>query len=229
MTEDKTDGSERPDTPVPFTMPEISDPRFIFSARRLAFQKWKNSIAESYPNYLEERGLALHASFREKVAHEDGLVNSRTSWLLVSQSILFAALVFWLENFVHYPGFWLIAVSLIAAGVISAVSTFISVRAAFFAINETQCRWLIVRQRLKHHRVLPAVAGGWEDHASIRFGAYAALSIPFILAIAWLLVAGSLYVFDVPKPFGDPAVHAVPELEPSPVPSDDSAEPATKE
>lgn len=168
------------------------------SQRDVERQKWEEDVRSHDPKKLCEKALTLHASYREKVTHEDGLVNTRTSWLLVSQSILFAALVVWLEKFSSFSGFTEVAFVVIAAGAISCFATAVSVQAAFNAIDEAKKRWEMVRKKLNDAMVLPTIAGNWGGGAGAGFGKWAAHTTSLSLFIAWVSIGAIFWVHGVP-------------------------------
>ena len=161
--------------------------------------EWETEVEQADGSKICPTALELHASYREKVTHEDGLVNTRTSWLLISQSIFFAALVFWLEKFPDYAGFWVVAFSIVVAGLVSCAATFVSVQAAFTAIDEAQSRWNLVRKKIGNHMVLPTVAGSWQGGSGIALGKYSANAISVVLFLAGVVIGGVLYLHGPPE------------------------------
>jgi len=176
-----------------------SESKQLWNLKSQERTSWEKRVSSSDPNQICPNALALHASYREKVTHEDGLVNTRTSWLLISQSIFFAALVFWLEKFPSYPGFWLVAFAIVIAGLVSCAATFVSVQAAFNAIDEAQTRWNFVRKKIDNYMVLPTVAGNWQGDSGVAFGKYSAHAISFVLFLAWVTTGAVLYYYGAPK------------------------------
>ncbi len=161
--------------------------------------EWETEVEQADGSKICPNALELHASYREKVTHEDGLVNTRTSWLLISQSIFFAALVFWLEKFPNYAGFWVVAFSIVVAGLVSCAATFVSVQAAFTAIDEAQSRWNLVRKKIGNHMVLPTVAGSWQGGRGVALGKYSANAISVVLFLAWVVTGGVLCFHGPPE------------------------------
>ncbi len=135
-----------------------------------------------------EHGLAIYRAYREKVAHEDGLVNQRVFWFVTFQALLFTSFSLLTQGDFGPSAFRLTTVVFAAVGLGSALFTYVSVDAAFDAIENTQRRWKEQRTRHDPDDLLPGIVGdGRDDGIHVR-GKYTAWSLPLLVATAWSAV-----------------------------------------
>ena len=114
---------------------------------------------------------------------EDGLVDQRVNWLLVSQSILFAALGVsraemsgLITKVVPWVGIG--SATLIGVSVLAAVSTFVRLRRTMLNVCPPS-------QDLDQS--LPQLHKRWQN---IALGFVAPLALPVLFCVAWIVVRG---------------------------------------
>lgn len=132
-----------------------------------------------------EYGLEIYRAYREKVAHEDGLVNQRVFWFVTFQALLFTSFSLLTQGDFGPLAFRLTTVVFAVVGLGSALFTYVSVDAAFDAIEGTQRRWRDQHKRHDPDDLLPGIVGdGQNDGIQVR-GKYTAWSLPLLVALAW--------------------------------------------
>ncbi|WP_137702392.1 hypothetical protein [Marimonas lutisalis] len=152
-----------------------------------------------------EYALELYRAYREKVVHEDALVNQRIFWFVTFQALLFTSFSLLTEGNIGPLAFRLCVLVFSLVGVGSAASTYFSVSAAFRASAVTAESWRDLTHADGTHKYdpegeFPAVAGarmrpGAEGNIEL-LGKYTGYSLPILVIVAWILL--SLIVFEVP-------------------------------
>ena len=144
--------------------------------------------------------IEIYKLYREKVVHEDTLVNFRTSWFIALQAFLFSALAFSIgRNDGQIPISSTFMLSLL--GLVVSGFTLASVWAANRAIDKTADKWKDGYKDPKNDRelkkgvrdiidpmgLLPAIKGGGGDGRIALLGSLLSVGLPTIVAIYWLV------------------------------------------
>lgn len=158
--------------------------------------------------------LKVHASFREKSCHEDGSINQRKTWLVLSQTFLIGALVLLLSNAKIVTEYEFLIELIVWVGLISSFSACVGILAAHLALFGTRGRYEDYPGINLHKDQLPAMLGGgtrgtspkrnFLDRLSVALGLIAGFMTPVVLVLAWTVAANELGV----RPFG-PDVEAI--------------------
>lgn len=170
-------------------------------------EKYSAFVGEDF-----ERSMELYNAYREKVTHEDALVNFRTSWFMGVQTILFPTYVFSIRFTEPGPENNLPAM-IALVGIVVAVTSLISVLAARRAVNKTAEKWthpyidndnqrfveLGIRDIVDPHGLLPSVKGAGSSQAIAIVGNISSLFLPLIVCVFW----GFLIVNGAPEPAKD--------------------------
>ena len=122
----------------------------------------------------------LYRALREQWTHEDDLVNHRLMWLILSEGLLFTAYgtvssakLHWLVF--GFPFFGIAVAALIGVGIFTAYAATDEIRRSFDAAG------------------LERLCGLTPDSRSAHRGQWAAMGLPFVFGVFWLLaLAGSL-------------------------------------
>ena len=151
-----------------------------------------------------EYELELYKVYREKVTHEDGLVNQRVFWMVTFESLLFTAFSLMAENGFDDPKVVTLTAIFAVVGIFFAFITLFSVIAAFNSIDATAHRW---RTCLGEERFalspFPSLVGDADNLAKIGdaarkdksrtsrggahfMGKYAGWFLPPIIIAAWI-------------------------------------------
>jgi hypothetical protein len=157
---------------------------------------------------LDDDSFEVFRLYREKVAHEDILINFRTSWFVALQAFLFSAFALSLGRNGHYiPVLPAFLFSLV--GLFSCVATYISVIAADRAIGKTCKKWTDqyfdeengrylakgVRDIVDPMGILPPVRGGGSDGRIHRMGAFLSKGLPIGLSLFWSVLGCLVVLF----------------------------------
>ena len=153
-----------------------------------------------------EYALAIYQAYREKVTHEDGLVNQRMFWLVTFQALLFTSFALLTQSKLEIDIFVFMTVIFALVGIGSATFTFLSVMAAFEAIEGTAKRWGDVTRlggtseqdqstedqylisRFDKAGIFPALVGAPEGTGAVTRGKYTASSLPCLASLAWVAI-----------------------------------------
>lgn len=137
---------------------------------------------------VEDQSIEIFKLYREKITHEDTLVNFRTSWFATLQAFLFTSFALSSGRIDHLSGL-LFSVMLALVGMTVCYTTFVSVSAAHKAIDKTTQRWIRIRDTVDPNSVLPAVKGAGSSGQIAREGSSSSTKLPVIVGFAWFFVA----------------------------------------
>ncbi|WP_127114109.1 hypothetical protein [Shimia sediminis] len=164
--------------------------------------------------------IEMYRAYREKVTHEDNLVHQRTIWFVTLQALLFTAFAILLGEAIKiklpvprvalydidFSQSELGHVFLIIGGVgiASSLATFMSILAAFRAIDRTTERWknlpktnATFREHFNPDDWPPIVGAtpvpGPYRNAPYGMGKFAGLVFPLLVAGAWALILTEIY------------------------------------
>ncbi|WP_272005268.1 hypothetical protein [Roseovarius sp. ZX-A-9] len=149
---------------------------------------------------MDEREYALevYKAFREKVAHEDGLVGQRTIWFVTFQALLFTSFALLTQADDRFEVGIIAAIMTVfgVLGISSAVVTWFSVRAAYESIEATAQKWrgdtdagvVGVMQEFGGAKLLPGLIGDGLDSGTEVRGRYTALGPPVLVTLAWAVM-----------------------------------------
>ncbi len=144
-----------------------------------------------------QEAITLHAIYREKVIHEDGLINQRTTWFITLEALLFAAFGFIVKGFnanITDDTFLLVLIIFSALGISASITTHIGVQAALSAINGTNEKWEKLGYSASTVDKLPAIRGGGRKEDLFKKGAASSEFLPMIVGAGWVLIlAVALY------------------------------------
>jgi hypothetical protein len=126
---------------------------------------------------------ALYEAAREQIRHEDGLVNHRVTWLLVSQAFLVSAFASGARLYATFPSEWpwitggLLVVA--ALGSVFSLAAFYTIDFAFDQMREVEEWWK--KQNLVAH--FPRLHGGPG-----RRRVFSTRNTPLFLIVAWIVL-----------------------------------------
>ena len=132
-------------------------------------------------HFLSERSFKRLAHARERWWHEDHLINQRLTWLLTSETLLFAALA-WLIPLRSSDDKWIWII--IGSGIAVAFVVYFGIRGA----KQAQDDLLIY---------CPPIRSGINAKSRM-WGTFAAQGFPFIFIAAWIFAIGLLYIVNRP-------------------------------
>lgn len=140
---------------------------------------------------VETWRLETYKIYREKVTHEDSLINFRTSWFVTLQSFLFISFSLTAGN-VEGLGGLLLAIILSYVGINVCKTTLIGVKAASQAIDITWKQWERKKIDIDPNEILPALKGGLSrpDGPISNDGSHSSLRLPKYLRYAWFAILG---------------------------------------
>lgn len=151
---------------------------------------------------LNPLSIEVYELYREKIVHEDLLINFRTSWFVALQAFLFSAFALSIGRsggeITPIPTLLFSFVGLFSCGF-----TYISVNAADNATKKTASKWtdqyidvrsnrfirIGVRDIVDPMGLLPAIKGGGSEGKLARQGAYLSNGLPIVIMVFWVLVA----------------------------------------
>jgi hypothetical protein len=153
-------------------------------------------------NWADKDGITLEKRFellREQICHEDGLINQRLNWLLLSQAFLFAGFVSLIttEKSLNLPNpmitpEWLLLGICIAGGWLNYLS-FIGLRAAYQSLKHLREDWLNLKPKDKKLQKLyesfPQIT--WVGDKNSR-AIMTASGTPIVITSAWALLAWAI-------------------------------------
>ena len=154
---------------------------------------------EKLEEVLPERSIAIYNLYREKVTHEDTLVNWRTTWFVAFQAFLFTGFALSQGRFEALQ--WLINLGFALTGIAIAIASFISIVAAKEAVNHTVRKWRTeykdpsgrhlargVRDLIDPAGILPAIKGaGSQGNVGLR-GNVLSFFAPIFLSGLWVVI-----------------------------------------
>ena len=159
------------------------------------------------PGRMDDRefALRLYQAYREKVTHEDQLVNQRMLWFVTFEALLFTSFALLTQGDFGPVAFKLTTVIFGVLGLCAAVSSLLSIGAASDAIKSTDQQWRDCLEKPKIANFfkgfeghLPGVIGDGMNTGIIHRGGSAALSLPWFVIVGWLsLVLVVVFVTDV--------------------------------
>ncbi|WKJ91350.1 hypothetical protein QZJ86_04265 [Methylomonas montana] len=128
-----------------------------------------------------------------QIEREDGLINTRITWLLTFQGFLFAALAIVANNAgsKDVAIYWALKYTLPVIGISIGVLGILGVRAALIALSELKDIW----DQAKFPNYPPPY-GKPRLHA---FGSFYSQGIPIILSIAWTVILLAFAINDLGK------------------------------
>lgn len=145
--------------------------------------------------------IKIYELYREKISHEDLLINFRTTWFIALQAFLFTALALSIgDNNGRVSPF--IAVIFGSVGVATSFVTLVSIHAAHAAINVTTRKWAESYHDLKNNRyinkgvrdivdpmgLLPAVKGAGANRFIALRGQFATYGMTLFLGFFWAVL-----------------------------------------
>lgn len=160
-----------------------------------------DSFRKKYASYLGtdfKHSMEIYTAYREKVTHEDTLVNFRTSWFMGVQTILFPTYVLTIRFTDKGPENLLpIMVSLV--GIVAALTSLVSILAARRAVNKTAEKWthpypdkenerfveLGIRDIVDPHGLLPAIKGAGSSQLIAVCGNISSILLPVAVCFFW--------------------------------------------
>ena len=136
---------------------------------------------------VKNQSIEIYKLYREKITHEDALINFRTSWFATLQAFLFTSFALASSWFDELAGL-LFAIMLAFVGITVCYTTFVSVQAAHKAIEKTTDRWVRIRNKVDSNEMLPAVKGAGSSGEIAKEGSSSSLKLPVIVGIAWFFI-----------------------------------------
>ena len=137
---------------------------------------------------------------RSYAEHEGTLLNNRVTWLLVSNAFLFASVGFTVREMASSESeiLTLFVQCSAVAGFLFSVVSFPSILASHRASNALKTAWsnyskelAETKARANEYFVVP-IAGAGNEWAA-KGGSWAALVLPGLLALLWVIVFGYVY------------------------------------
>lgn len=157
-----------------------------------------------------EFALSVYRAYREKVAHEDQLINQRTFWFVTFEALLFTSFALLTQSSFGPVAFKLTTAIFWFLGSGAACFCLLSILAAYDAISRTNKQWekCLGDSALSDYFAnfgdsLPGVIGDGKDSGIDWRGKYAAVSLPWLVMIGWSVLA--LVIFFVPDAMGGDA------------------------
>lgn len=152
----------------------------------------------------ETQATEMYKLYREKVTHEDTLINFRTTWFVALQAFLFTSFALSLDK-VPSEVAKITPFLFSLVGLVVCFTTWKSVQAAHDAIAKTTSKWkskdhvdgdgnslgIAVKDVVDPQRLLPAIKGAGSNTGIDRRGAMSSIWLPPAIAIFWLVL--SLY------------------------------------
>ena len=129
---------------------------------------------------IKDQSIEVYKLYREKVTHEDTLVNFRTSWFVTLQAFLFTSLSLASSRLNGWEGL-LFALVLAVVGLSVCWTTHISVLAAHKAIAKTTSRWIRIRDAIDPNGVLPAIKGAGSSGEIAKEGSTSSTRLPIFV------------------------------------------------
>lgn len=133
---------------------------------------------------------------REQIRHEDGLINQRLNWLLLSQAFLFAAFTTIITNdkemnFVNPVVQAWIPFGIALAGTILNISSFVGLRTAYASLKNLRETWFEVNGEGKDGEKLkngfPQIT--WVGGNIFQRAIATSTTTPWIVFSVWILLA----------------------------------------
>ncbi|MBI3167886.1 MAG: hypothetical protein HYZ22_05370 [Chloroflexi bacterium] len=133
---------------------------------------------------------------REQIRHEDGLINQRLNWLLLSQAFLFAAFTTIITNdkqmvFINHGIQSWIPFGIAVTGIILNISSFVGLRTAYASLKNLRETWYEVNgegrvgEKLKNG--FPQIT--WVGGNIFQRAIATSTTMPWIVFSVWILLA----------------------------------------
>ena len=154
---------------------------------------------------VSDKSIEIYKLYREKVVHEDTLINFRTSWFVTLQAFLFTSFALSLGKL--SGGAAAVAPMLFSiVGLAACITTLISVFAANSAINKTTEKWTKpykdhegrelekgVRDIIDPVGILPALKGAGSNQGIAFRGSISSKGLPFVIGAFWIFLMITSY------------------------------------
>lgn len=152
-----------------------------------------NSIGEIEPEIKDEELIEFYRIYREKIVHEDNLVNHRSTWFLLFQGFLFTSSAIVLVGVLDAaadPSDWY-RIAFICLGLIGisvSIATFGSIKAAQKSVNAAANRWMQVTTVQQQQQFPVIIGANFIEGRATRSGNWAGYCIPLVFTVYWLLI-----------------------------------------
>ncbi|MEL7092264.1 MAG: hypothetical protein AAFN94_11070 [Pseudomonadota bacterium] len=156
----------------------------------------------------------LYELYRERISHEDLLINQRTIWFVTLQAFLFTSISLLAGEFTGYQ-FEFLVTCYGLIGMIVSGTTFLSVRAAQDANDTIKELWKKLASDFgpTYH---PPIAGGGQGVGICQRGSLSSVVLPVAIGFVWMLVISTVWVVENP-----PTEYIVTTTDIAPPPSPD--------
>ena len=155
--------------------------------------------------HLDDKSISIYKLYREKVVHEDTLINWRTTWFVTLQAFIFTAFSLSQDRLGELQDF--VNLSFCILGILISIASFVSITAAKSAINKTVGKWRFrysdqdgrllhrgVRDLIDPAGLLPAIKGaGSSDYIAFRGNVFSFL-VPLIIGVFWVVLMVVFYL-----------------------------------
>jgi hypothetical protein len=144
-------------------------------------------LASSIPESEQYQERMYYEYIAKQVEREDGLINSRLTWMLTTQGFLFAALALIAKQEEAIIDVYnVLIIVLPAAGFILSITGISGNRAAGMALDDLIDAWESrVRDKPSLNKLFPRPFG---DVRASFFGAIQSTALPVVLCIVWVVV-----------------------------------------
>lgn len=129
----------------------------------------------------------IFSRYFKKVQHENELVHYRMTWFITMQGFLFASMALLNNASVYGARKPLMIIGLGVIGVVSALITTVSVRAAFMAMEATRSQWEEAFKCLAESHEFPALMGGKTGTDIWKKGRLMAFALPLSVFAVWMI------------------------------------------
>ncbi len=139
---------------------------------------------------------AFYKTYRERISHEDHLINQRTIWFVTLQAFLFTSISLLAGEFTGYQ-FEFLVTCYGLIGMIISFTTFMSVRAAQAANETIKLLWkdLVAQHGPTFH---PPIAGGGQNCGICFRGGLSSVVLPVAIGLVWILVISTVWLVENP-------------------------------
>lgn len=155
-----------------------------------------------------DKFIKIYDVFRKYVEHEDNLINHRTNWFVIIQSVLIATFGYSLqmyyqvmEKFFGNPNhknyeyffnninsrYFLSLVFFCIIGVVTSIFALLSINAARLSLISIKEKWDLKHATKSDADELPIIVGGGNKN-SHKFGFSLAIYLPISAIILWILL-----------------------------------------
>lgn len=138
----------------------------------------------------------FYDTYRERISHEDNLINQRTIWFVTLQAFLFTSISLLAGEFTGYQ-FEFLVTCYGLIGMVISFTTFMSVRAAQMANETIKKLWkeLLAEHGPSFH---PPIAGGGQNRGICFRGGLSSVVLPVAVGFVWTLVITTVWVVENP-------------------------------